>query len=102
MPLDECFHKYRVFNRDALRLQYVKYLDKLTVQTYRSFLTELQKPLRWRTQMPCIKTLFRATKVKEVLSYIRLEFNINFILRGMSFCMRKDTFLKCEIVTSMV
>ena len=38
-------------------------------------------------------TLFRGTKVAKLLFYLRLEFNIDFIYQGVSFCMLKDTFL---------
>ena len=34
--------------------------------------------------------------------YLRLEFSIDFIYQGVSFCMHKDTFFKCEITTIIV
>ena len=36
------------------------------------------------------------------MSYVRLEFNIDFINQGVSCCMLNDTFFKCEIITIMV
>ena len=49
-----------------------------------------------------IDTLFRDTKVVKWMSYVRLEFNIDFINQGVSCCMLNDTFFKCEIITIMV
>ena len=36
------------------------------------------------------------------MSYLRLEFSIDFIHQGVSFRMHKDTFFKCEITTIIV
>ena len=46
-------------------------------------------------QKPWIYTLFRGTKVVNLVSYLRLEFNIDFIKQGVSFCMLKDN-SKCK------
>ena len=40
-----------------------------------------------------IDTLFRSTKVVKLVSYLRSQFNIDLIHRGVSHCMLKDTFL---------
>ena len=42
---------------------------------------------------PWIDALFREIKVIKSVSYLRLEFNINLIPQGLSFCMHKNTFL---------
>ena len=39
-----------------------------------------------------IDTLFRGTKVVKLMSYVRLEFNIDFIHQGVPCCMLNDTF----------
>ena len=51
---------------------------------------------------PWIDTLFRGTKVKKLVSYLRLEFNTEFIYQGMSFVYVQRYFLKCEITTIIV
>ena len=43
-----------------------------------------------------IDTLFRGTKFVKLMSYIRLEFNIDFIYQGVSCCMLNDTFLNVK------
>ena len=53
-------------------------------------------------QKRCIDTLFRGTKVVKLMSYVRLEFNIDFIYQGVSSCMLNDIFFKCEIATIIV
>ena len=47
-------------------------------------------------QKLCIDTLFRGTKVVKLMSYVRLEFNIDFIHQGVSCCMFNDTFLNVK------
>ena len=42
-------------------------------------------------QKPWIDTLFRGIKVIKLVSYLRLELNIDFKLQGLSVCMLKDT-----------
>ena len=51
---------------------------------------------------PWIDTLFPETKNINLVSYLRLEFNIDFLHHGMSFCMHKNTFLKCDITATIV
>ena len=53
-------------------------------------------------QKPWIDTLFLRTKVVKLLSYLKLEFNIDFIHQGVSFCILKDTFLNVKITTIIV
>ena len=55
-----------------------------------------------KTQKPWIDTLFRSKKVVKLVSYISLEFNIDLIYQGVSLCMLRDTFFKCEITTIIV
>ena len=43
-----------------------------------------------------INAPFRGTKVIKLMSYIRLEFNIDFIHQGVSYCMLNDTFLNVK------
>ena len=43
-----------------------------------------------------IDTLFLGTKVVKLISYVRLEFNIDFIHQGVSSFMLYDTFLSVE------
>ena len=47
-------------------------------------------------QKPWIDTLSCGIKVVKLVSYLRLEFNIDFIRQGVSFCMLKDTFLSVK------
>ena len=47
-------------------------------------------------QKPWIDTFFRGTKVAKLVSYQRLEFNIDFKHQGMSFCMLQYTFLNVK------
>ena len=47
-------------------------------------------------QKLCINTLFRGTKVVKLMSYVRLEFNIDFIHQGVSCCMLNDIFLNAK------
>ena len=56
-------------------------------------------------QKPWIDSHLRHTKVLQLVSYLRFEFNIDFIHRGVSFCMHtsssvffmlKDTFLNVK------
>ena len=47
-------------------------------------------------QKLCINTLFRGTKVVKLMSYVRLEFNIDFIHQGVSCCMLNDTLLNVK------
>ena len=47
-------------------------------------------------QKPWIDTLFRDTKVAKLVSYLRLEFNIDFKHQGVSFSMLKYTFLNLK------
>ena len=49
-----------------------------------------------KIQKPRIDTLFRSTKVVKLLSYLRFKFNVDFIHRGVSLCMLKDTFLNVK------
>ena len=49
-----------------------------------------------KTQKPRIDTLFHSTKVVKLVSYLSFEFNIDFIHRGVSLCMLKDTFLNVK------
>ena len=53
-------------------------------------------------QKPWIDTLFRRTKVVKLVSYLKLEFNIDFIHQEVSFCILKDTFLNVKITTVIV
>ena len=39
-----------------------------------------------------IDTLFRGTKVVKLMSYVRLEFSIDFMHQGVSCCLPNDTF----------
>ena len=41
-------------------------------------------------------------KLQKLISNVRLEFNIDFIHRGVSCCMLNYTFFKCEITTIIV
>ena len=50
-----------------------------------------------KIQNPWIDTLFREAKVVKLVSYLRLEFNIDFIHQAVSFCMHKDTFLNVKL-----
>ena len=45
-----------------------------------------------KIRKPWIDALFRGAKVINLVSYLRLEFNIDLIHQGVSFCMHKDTF----------
>ena len=46
---------------------------------------------------PWIDTLLRNNrKVVKLVSYLRFEFNIDFIHQGVSLCMLKDTFLNVK------
>ena len=47
-------------------------------------------------QKPWIDTLFRDTKVVSLVSYLRLEFSIDFINQGVPFFMLKDTSLNVK------
>ena len=47
-----------------------------------------------KIKKPCIDTLF--TKVVKLVSYLRFEFNIDFIHQGVSLCMLEDTFLNVK------
>ena len=47
-------------------------------------------------QKPGMDTLFRGTGAVNLVSYLRLEFFIDFINQGVSFCMPKDTFLNVK------
>ena len=47
-------------------------------------------------QKPWIDTLFRGKKVTKLVSYLRLECNIDFKHQGVSFCMLKYTFLNVK------
>ena len=47
-------------------------------------------------QNPWIDTLFRGTKVEKLVSYLILEFNIDFKHQGVSFCMLKYTYLNVK------
>ena len=49
-----------------------------------------------KIQKPRIDTLFRSTKVVKLVSYLSFEFNIDFIHRGVSLRMLKDTFLNVK------
>ena len=46
-----------------------------------------------KIRKPWIDALFLGGKVIKLVPYLRLEFNIDFIHQGVSFCMHKDTFL---------
>ena len=48
-----------------------------------------------KIRKPRTDALFRRTKITNLVSYLRLEFNIGLIHQGMSFCMHKH-FFKCE------
>ena len=50
-----------------------------------------------KIQKPRIDTLFRSTKVVKLISCLSFEFNIDFIHRGVSLCMLKDTFLNVKL-----
>ena len=62
-----------------------------------------------KNRKPWIDAPFRETKLIKLVSYLRLEFNIDFIHQRGFFCMHKDTFLNlnshkhtffiCEITT---
>ena len=41
-------------------------------------------------------TLFRGTKVANLVSYLRLEFNIDLVNQGVFFCMLKDAVLNVK------
>ena len=47
-------------------------------------------------QKPWIDTLFGSTKVAKLVSYLRLEFYVDFKHQQMSSCMLKDTFLNVK------
>ena len=47
-------------------------------------------------QKPWIDTLFRGKEVTKLVSYLRLEYNIDFKHQGVSFCMLKYTFLNVK------
>ena len=49
-----------------------------------------------KIQKPRIDTLFRCTKIVKLVSYLRFEFNIDFVNRGVSLCVLKDTFLNVK------
>ena len=58
-------------------------------------------------QKQWINTLFRGTKIVKLMSYVRLEFNNDFIHEGVSMSMSKFLygqwhFFKCEITTIIV
>lgn len=46
MSLDKCLYKFRVLNRDALRLQKVRYLDNLTVLNILLFSNAITKAIK--------------------------------------------------------
>ena len=46
-----------------------------------------------KIQKTRIDTLLRSTKVAKLVSYLRFEFEIDFIHQGVSLCMLKNTFL---------
>ena len=49
-----------------------------------------------KVQKPRIEALFCGTKVIQLLSYLRMKFKTDFIHRGVSSCIHREYFLKCE------
>ena len=49
-----------------------------------------------KIQKPRINTDFRSIKVVKLVSHLRFEFNIDFLHRGVSLCMLKDSFLNVK------
>ena len=68
--------------------------DSLKTSSFSSIITKKMEDAT--IQKPWIDTLFRGTRKVKLMSYIRLEFNIDFIHQGVSYCMLNDTFLNVK------
>ena len=68
--------------------------DSLKTSSFSSIITKKMEDAT--IQKLWIDTLFRGTRKVKLMSYIRLEFNIDFIHQGVSYCMLNDTFLNVK------
>ena len=77
--------------------QHFKVLDlQINWQSKNIIITKTMRMEDAVIQKPWVDTLFRGTKVIKLAPYLRLEFNIDFIHQGVSFCMHKDSLFKFE------